>query len=293
MDLCRFLFRESLHHILPFNMLTDNAFSAGIIGVEADDKLEKSDPGKNGGTNSEKFSVSLDDGVMFKVVGGILDHDRTHFTQGLTYSKHSDILFQSNGLKGKSSVCRLNATTGSSISCVDMEKQYFGEGIQVYGKPGEEKLIQITWTSHEGFIYDSETLDVIRKFTFSTTKNEGWGICYDEANNIFIVSDGSHYLHFWDGDTLEQKQRVAVTRMNGGQANKINELEFVNGKVLANIWYEDVIIVIDPLTGTVESEYGECTLTSLILPAAVDDHLIIIFFNMALPCRHDQPMADS
>lgn len=226
-------------------LVFDTDQNSDIIGVDTEEKENI----------TEKFVVQKGDGAMYETVSGPLDHDKDHFTQGLTYSKSSDVLFQSNGLTRKSSVCRLNATTGSTLNCVGMDTQYFGEGMQVYGKPGQEKLIQITWKSRDGFIYDSETLDVIDKFSFSTARNEGWGICYDMKNHTFIVSDGSEFLHFWDADTLKEKYRIAVTRMGGNKAKHINELEFVNGKVLANIWFEDVIVVIDPQSGECESEY--------------------------------------
>ena len=223
--------------------------------VEGEDEDE--DQEEAVGKNNGKFSVQNFDGVMFETIGDVLYHDKTQFTQGLTYSRHSDLLFQSNGLYRKSSLCKLNATTGHSIYCKHMDAKYFAEGMQVYGSPGEEKLIQITWKSGEGFIYDAESLDTIKEFKYKTTKNEGWGICYDEENHMFIVSDGSAFLHFWDADTLEEKYRIAVTRMNGQQVKNLNELEFVNGKVLGNIWYSDIILVIDPKSGKCESEYGK------------------------------------
>merc|ERR1712150_57044 len=112
-----------------------------------------------------------------------------------------------------------------------------------------------TWKESTGFIYDALSLKVLRNFQFTSTRNEGWGICLDENNNEFILSDGSQYLHFWDVDTLEEKRKIAVTRQSGSPALKLNELEFMNGKVLANVWYEDVLLVIDPDTGRCESEY--------------------------------------
>lgn len=205
-----------------------------------------------------QFTVYKQNGTMFQTQGDhYLMHDRHHFTQGLTYSRSSNVLYQSNGLFGKSTVCKLHANTGETLECISMDKRFFAEGMQVYGKPGRKRLIQITWKSRIGFIYNADTLEMMSNFTFTTTKNEGWGICYDDVNHEFIVSDGSHYLHFWDADSLAEKRRVAVTRQNGEKAYKMNELEFVNGKVLANVWYEDVILVIDPVSGDCQSEYGE------------------------------------
>mmetsp|Transcript_26818 Transcript_26818/g.39723 ORF Transcript_26818/g.39723 Transcript_26818/m.39723 type:complete len:339 (+) Transcript_26818:79-1095(+) len=232
-------------------LVSDTDQNADIIGVETDDteERERKDP------ISPKFIVNMTDGIMYQTIGDPMQHDKTHFTQGLTYSKHSDMLFESNGLYGKSSVCKIDPYTGEEILCVKMENRYFAEGMQVYGNPGDEKLIQITWKSQDGFIYDAESLALIKTFRFSTTRNEGWGICYDDNKNEFIVSDGSSYLHFWDADSLEEKRKVQVTRQNGKAAEEINELEFVNGVVLANIWFKDVILVIDPTSGECLSEY--------------------------------------
>lgn len=215
---------------------------------------------------SPKYSVQLSDGQMYELVDIQnthqnpqdlkLYHDKSRFTQGLTYSKHSNTLFESFGLYGKSGLCQLDPITGNSTKCVTMDSKYFAEGMQVYmDKDGKERLIQITWKEKTGFIYDAKTLEQLESFEFQTAKNEGWGICLDEENHEFIVSDGSEYLHFWDVDSLKEKRRVKVERMDGVPAYKMNELEFVHGKVLANVWYEDVILVIDPVTGACESEY--------------------------------------
>lgn len=219
---------------------------------------------------SPKYSVQLSDGQMYELIDIQnknpqdlkIYHDKSRFTQGLTYSKHSNILFESFGLYGKSGLCQLDPITGASIKCVNVDRKYFAEGMQVYmDKQGhEEKLIQITWKEQMGFIYDAKTLEHLESFEFTTKRNEGWGICLDEENHEFVVSDGSEYLHFWDVDSLAEKRRVKVQRMNGEPAYKMNELEFVHGKVLANVWYEDVILVIDPVTGKCESEYDLSTL---------------------------------
>lgn len=240
-------------------------FFIGYFTVSGTYKRLKVDNDTNNATTTYttppvQFTVYKDNGTMFQTLGNDLMHDKHHFTQGLTYSRSSDMLFESNGLFGQSTVCKLNPNTGETLTCIPMEKRFFAEGMQVYGKPGNEKLIQITWKSRFGFIYNAETLEMIRNFTFSTVNNQGWGICYDEMNHEFIVSDGSHYLHFWDSDSLKEKRRVAVTRQNGGNALRLNELEFVNGRVLANVWYEDVILVIDPKTGDCQSEYDMSSL---------------------------------
>lgn len=203
--------------------------------------------------------VTKEEGVMYTIHGDQMYHDKDHFTQGLTYSKSSDILFESNGLYHKSNICRLDPYTGESLLCKDIESHLFAEGMQVYGHGYDEKLIQITWKSQNGFIYNATTLDRLDEFHFETTKNEGWGICLDEINSEFIVSDGSNVLHFWDVESLNQTRTVQVRRKDDTPAKNLNELEFYKGKVLANVWYEDVLLIIDPISGECESEYGTWT----------------------------------
>jgi len=228
-------------------------------------KYTNFDPDSNTGNTFESESASSDeeeapgvtlaDGKMYSIIGSRLAHDKKHFTQGLTYSHSLDALFESIGLYGKSAVCKLDPYTGDTILCSNMETQYFGEGIQVYGKRGQEKLIQLTWKSNVGFIYDARSLKVIQQFGYSTTRDEGWGICIDKKEHEFIVSDGSGVLHFWDVDSLEEKRTVSVVRQSGEAASNLNELEFMGGKILANVWYDDVLLVINPTTGQCEMEY--------------------------------------
>lgn len=206
------------------------------------------------------YSVSKEDGIMFETIGEFMYHDKSHFTQGLTYSRITDSLFESNGLYGSSSVCKLDPATGENIKCVGMDQNYFAEGLQVYGKAGSERLVQITWKEKTGFIYDASTLELLETFTFSSTRNEGWGICHDDERNEFIMSDGSENLHFLNMTSMKEIRRVPIVRKNGQRARNLNELEYVNGRILANVWYEDVILVINPKTGLCESEYDMSTL---------------------------------
>lgn len=202
-------------------------------------------------------NVTKQHGRMFEVVEEI-NHSRRSFTEGLTYGK--GVLYESIGLDGQSALLVLNSTSGDTVETYSMEKQYFGEGL-TYMKG---KLIQLTWKSKTGFIYNAKNLSKDpTTFTFSTTKNEGWGITYDPTRDLLIVSDGSEYLHFWDPETFEEHSIIKVRRQNPRQkANLINELEFWRGRVLANVWYEDTILVINPNTGKVEKEYGKsCLLT--------------------------------
>lgn len=134
-----------------------------------------------------------------------------------------------------------------------MENKYFAEGMTYY----KDTLVQITWKQQKGFIYNMTTLETIDEYSFTSTRNEGWGITWDRCKDELIVTDGSEFLHFWDPTTMAEKRKIPVTRQDGKEALEMNEIEFWRGRLLANVWYEDVLLVINPETGIVEKEYGE------------------------------------
>ena len=191
-----------------------------------------------------------------------VNHDPTSFTQGLSYNTEGNIIFETTGLYGQSKIRRINAETYQVEKSINLSWQYFGEGSTYYtDSNGNGRLIMITWKSQTGWIYDSETLERLSEFQYTTTPalgNEGWGITYHSSNQEFIVSDGSQYLYFWDRDTLREKRKIIVTRFDGIEQSDLNELEMIDGLVCCNIWYEDVIICIDPVTGKSVREYGKC-----------------------------------
>ena len=175
------------------------------------------------------------------------------YRQGLTYDSDTDTLYESTGLFGESDIRILNSTTGELIQVVPLDAQYFGEGLTFVGGT----LIQLTWKSQTAFVYNvSNISQTPQAFQFNTFRNQGWGLTYDEEQQELIVSDGSRYLHFWSASTLQELRRVPVIRQDGTFARNINELEFWRGRVLANIWHSEVIVVVHPETGVVEKEYG-------------------------------------
>lgn len=199
--------------------------------------------------NWAKATITKADGKKYEVIEE-KEHDSHAFTQGLTY--YNGHLWESTGLRGHSSVRILDPETIEVVKKIDMDATLFGEGITwMEGN----KLVQITWKSKRGFIYDADTLEQIDEFTYETTNKEGWGITWDPCKKELIVTDGTNFLHFWNPDTMKQKRKIEVTRMDGNAAKKLNEIEFWRGRVLANVWYEDVLLVIDPETGKVEKEY--------------------------------------
>jgi len=107
-----------------------------------------------------------------------------------------------------------------------------GEGIAKV----DDRIIQTTWRERTGFVYNANNLQLIKTFHYSTQKNEGWGITYNPKAKELIVSDGSPYLFFWDPDTFKETRRVRVEDGLGNPVNMLNELEYVNGYVWANVW---------------------------------------------------------
>jgi glutamine cyclotransferase len=194
--------------------------------------------------------VTLQDGIRFEIVQQ-LKHDKASFTEGLCYANGK--LYESVGLWRQSALLVLDPKTGETLERYPMDAKYFAEGLtHVQGK-----LIQLTYKKQDGFVYDVRNLTATpQTFKFHSTTNEGWGLTYDHNKHELIESDGSEFLHFWDPDTFKEKRKISVTRLSGAVANNINELEYWRGRVLANIWYTDILLVINPETGAVEKEYG-------------------------------------
>ncbi len=172
-------------------------------------------------------------------------HDRNAFTQGLVFDNGS--LFEGTGLTGTSTIRRVDLETGEVLQLRRLLGLYFGEGIVTW----QDRLYQLTWTSHVGFVYDKASFDSLGPFYYP---HEGWGITHDGTR--FIVSDGTPRLRFWDLLTLTPIDSVNVYQVVGGSrlsVKNLNELEYINGKVYANVWKSDVIAIICPQTGKVEA----------------------------------------
>lgn len=169
-------------------------------------------------------------------------HDKNAFTEGLLID--NGVLYESTGIYGESSLRRVDLETGEVLQNYALPAQYFGEGIAAV----EGKIVQLTWLSQTGFVYDENSFEVLQDFNFSYSA-EGWGITYDGSH--LITSDGSSTLYFLDPETFEKTGQVEVHDANG-TVNHLNELEYVKGDVYANIWLEDKIAIINPQTGQVK-----------------------------------------
>jgi glutamine cyclotransferase len=168
-------------------------------------------------------------------------HDPNAFTEGLTYS--DGYLYESTGLYGQSSLRQVDLTSGQVIQQVNLSNQYFGEGIAIVNNT----IIQLTWQSHIGFVYDKNNFALLSNFTYPT---EGWGLTYNGTE--LIMSDGTSNLYFLNPTTFQQTGEVQVHDGNSS-ITEINELEYVNGTVYANIWHTNNIAKINPSTGQVEA----------------------------------------
>jgi glutaminyl-peptide cyclotransferase len=166
-------------------------------------------------------------------------HDRTAYTQGLIYL--DGFLYEGTGLNGRSSLRKVKLETGEVVQQRSLPEQYFGEGITDW----KNELLQLTWQSQIGFVYDLNTFDSKRTFQYP---GEGWGLTHDGTR--IIMSDGSDTLRFWNPATLQETGRLKV--MDGQTpVSNLNELEFVNGEIYANIWQTERIARISPATGHV------------------------------------------
>lgn len=164
-------------------------------------------------------------------------HDPAAFTQGLTF--HAAHLYEGTGRYGASSVRRVALDTGEVLERTDLPAAFFGEGIAIAG----ERLYQLTWMERAGFVYDLETLAPLARFEQVT---DGWGLTWDGTH--LIQSDGSQRLWFLDPESFAPVRSVDVTEA-GRPVEQINELEYVDGEIWANVWRSEQLLRIDPRDG--------------------------------------------
>lgn len=166
-------------------------------------------------------------------------HDSQAFTQGLVYK--DGYFYEGTGLYSQSTLRQVNPADGAVLRQVNLPAAYFGEGITIY----RDRIIQLTWKEHRAFVYDLSSFSLLETFTYET---EGWGITYD--GQYLIMSDGSSLLIYRDPETFAPVRRLQVLS-NGKPVPRLNELEFINGKIFANVWLTDYIAIIDPASGQV------------------------------------------
>jgi glutaminyl-peptide cyclotransferase len=198
-------------------------------------------------------------------------HDPQAFTEGLFYL--NGFLYESTGLERQSTIRKEKLETGEVVQKINVPPQYFGEGIVNW----KHHLISLTWKSEVGFVYDLATLKVQRRFSYP---GEGWALTQDGQR--LIMSDGTPDLRFLDPDTLKETGRITVT-YEGKPVSQVNELEWVKGRIYANVWETNLMILIDPARGDVT---GVVDLSGLLprRPPGRDS----VLNGIAYDCSHDR-----
>jgi glutamine cyclotransferase len=209
----------------------------GLLGLLF---LRESPPARNqpaGNTNAASGNARK---VGYDVVASY-PHDPEAYTQGLVW--HDGGFFESTGLYQHSTLRRVEFPSGKVVRSISLAPDLFAEGLAL----ADDRLIQLTWKSGRGFVYEMGSFKLLREFSYDT---EGWGLTYDGKN--LIMSDGSSSLFYLDPNTFRAVKRLDVT-MNGSPLENLNELEYFNGEIWSNVWMTDVIVRIDPESGKVSS----------------------------------------
>jgi len=186
------------------------------------------------------LSAKVPDEYTYKVVK-VFPHDTSSYTEGLQYA--DGVLYESTGSYGTSTIRKSDLNTGKALKVTKMDKKYFGEGISVVG----DKVIQMTYREKVGFVYDKNDLHLISTFE-NKVGNEGWGMCFDGRK--LYSDDGTSRIWFLNKDNYHLTGYIDVLD-DKGAINEINELEYIDDKLYANVYTKDTILVIEPKTGAV------------------------------------------
>ncbi len=167
-------------------------------------------------------------------------HDAKAYTQGLFFN--DGVLYESTGQTGQSSFRIVDLETGKVLRKLDFARKYFGEGSVIF----DGKMYMLTWTNKVAFVYDAATLEYEKTYSYP---REGWGLTTDGES--LIASDGSANLYFLDGEF--RLQRMVKVTLNGRPVRYLNELEWIDGRIWANVYTTDMLVIINPSTGVVEA----------------------------------------
>jgi glutamine cyclotransferase len=169
----------------------------------------------------------------------VFPHDTSAYTQGLAY--RDGLLYEGTGRNGQSSLRKVRLETGEVIQRLDLTSEYFGEGITLF----RDKVVQLTWKSGVGLVYDLRSFQLLRKFSYS---GEGWGLTANGSQ--LFMSDGTSEIRVLDAETFREIRRLKV---HDGltPVDQLNELEFVEGQIFANVWHSNRVAQISPQTGEV------------------------------------------
>jgi glutamine cyclotransferase len=188
---------------------------------------------------SAENNTTAADEISYRIVN-TYPHAKDSFTQGLEY--YEGYLYEGTGLYGRSSLRKVKLETGQVIKKINLDKEYFGEGITILNN----KIYQLSWQNNTAFVYDLD-FNLIKRFNYN---GEGWGLCNN--GQYLIMSNGSEFIYFRDPDSFKVIKIIKVVFNNQALKN-INELEFIKGYIYANIWQKDIIVKINPSSGKVEA----------------------------------------
>lgn len=220
-------------------------------------------------TNIEIVSSVQPKEIKYTVINTFA-HDTTSFTEGFEF--YNDTLFESTGQKENSYFRKYSYKTGEIYKQTNLEKNYFGEGITFMNG----KLYQLTWQDKEGFIYDAKTLKKEKNFTYDSKISEGWGITNDGKN--LIQTDGTDKIWTLNPTDLSVIDFISVYS-GDTKIDQLNEVEYVNGKIFANIWHKNAIAIINPKNGVVEAIVDLSKIIKLVKNSTEENVLNGIAFN--------------
>ncbi|WP_299672887.1 glutaminyl-peptide cyclotransferase [uncultured Polaribacter sp.] len=189
----------------------------------------------------EVFADKKPEVYTYKIIN-TYPHDTKAYTQGLEYD--NGFLYETTGRRGQSTLRKVEIKTGKVLQKIALDKEFFGEGMTIVN----DKIIWLTWQGKKGFVYDLKTFELEKEFAYDKS-DEGWGLTQNDTE--LIKSDGSHKIWFLDKETLEEK-RFIQTYTYDRAIDNLNELEIVNGKLYANKYQQNTIIIIDLTTGIAE-----------------------------------------
>ncbi|RKF03068.1 glutamine cyclotransferase [Tenacibaculum lutimaris] len=187
-------------------------------------------------------------------------HDKEAYTQGLEYK--DGYLYESTGRRGQSTLRKVEIKTGKVLQKIDLDAKYFGEGMTIFNN----KIYWLTWQARKGFIYDLETFKQLGSFNYDNS-NEGWGLTHSDSE--LIKTDGTNKIWFLNPENQQEKRNIQVYTHDRA-LDKLNEIEYINGKIFSNYWKTDgkvksTIAIIDPNSGVVEGLIGLDDLRDIIL----------------------------
>ncbi len=217
---------------ISHNKLGKHALSATIFYGDQQKKL----------TNTLYiYATNLPEIYTYEVINEY-PHDKNAFTQGLEY--YNGYLYESTGQIGESSLRKVEISTGKVLQKIDLDKQFFGEGMTIFNN----KIFLLTWQNNKGLVYNLETFEKEKEFNYNQSK-EGWGLTHNAEK--LIKSDGTERLWFLNPETGAEENFIEAYTIDRS-VDQLNELEYIDGKIYANKWQKNSIVIINAITGAVE-----------------------------------------